>query len=194
VVLVNDLLANLHSTLTIQQAHSIPLNMPSTFPPTLLQSALQILIFIAILPLTTYCHSVHTIYQYPHPGPWLGSLAVRPNGSILFTDLTSPHLYEINPLATNATPTLMYSLPHAIGLIGIAETTPDVFFVVAGNFTATSEAATPGTLRLYRIDYSTVPSSSSPHITLLTSLPLINGLTPLSATMLLGSNSLTSAV
>ena len=138
--------------------------------------------------------AVRTVYQYPKPGHWLGNLAVRANGSILTTDLLSPQVFQFNPFDTNTQPETVGRFMNATGLTGITETSSDTFEVVSGHFTTNTTEAQPGTLRLYRLQLS---STSGPSVTLtadLSNIPLLNGLTTLSSTVVLGSDSVTGAV
>ena len=139
-------------------------------------------------------YPVRTVYQYPKPGHWLGNLAVRANGSILTTDLLSPQVFQSNPSDAHPQPETVGRFPNATGLTGITETSPDTFEVVSGHFTTNTTEAQPGTLRLYRLQ---LLPASTPVVSLtadLSEIPLLNGLTTLSSTVVLGSDSVTGAV
>ena len=144
---------------------------------------------------TTTSPPVHLVYQSrPKDFEWLGSLAIRPNGSILTADLFGPRLFQINPLASDPKAQLIYRFPNATGLTAITETCPDTYEVIAGNFTEHSNAAKPGSLRVYRVDYS---ASTEPKVSLtadLSHVPLLNGLTPLNPTLFLGTDSVSGKI
>ena len=99
---------------------------------------------------------VRTVYQFPN-GTWLENIAVRANGQLLVSLLTTPELYQIDPTTTEV-PTLIHRFPGT-GTLGIAEITPDVFAVAAGNVTVT--ATTPGTYSVWKVDMRTFNASNS---------------------------------
>ncbi|KAI4595861.1 hypothetical protein KJ359_006500 [Pestalotiopsis sp. 9143b] len=76
-----------------------------------------------------------TIYQFANLGDWAENIAVRPNGDLLVTLLgLEPQLWQISQPWTDApaAATLVHTFPSDLyGLVGIAETRPDVF-VLAG--------------------------------------------------------------
>ena len=65
---------------------------------------------------------------------WVENLAIRSNDAILATLLTTPELYQIDP-SQRTDPILIHTFPFALGLAGITEAEPDVFYIVAGNST-----------------------------------------------------------
>ncbi|OJD29119.1 six-bladed beta-propeller-like protein [Diplodia corticola] len=103
-------------------------------------------------------YPVRPIYQFPNNATWIENVAVRPNGNLLVT-LLSPaaELHEIVPPASPSTlNTTTNRLVHRFdgyqGLLGIAETAPDVFAVVAGNY-STGSGSTPA-WALWEVDFS----------------------------------------
>ncbi|KAL6719551.1 hypothetical protein ACLMJK_003793 [Lecanora helva] len=138
--------------------------------------------------------TVRTVFQYPKVGHWLGNLAIRANGSILTTDLLTPFVFEFNPFITPSQPQPIGPFPNSTGLTGIAETAPDNFAVIGGNFKNESSEARPGSLRLYNV--VTKPKSApTVHLTApLLDIPLLNGLMTLTPSTVLGSDSSTGAV
>jgi len=58
------------------------------------------------------------------------NVAVRPNGQILATNMNSPNLYSVDPVAKTSTTAVVVT--GATGLSGIGEVTPDVFAVIGG--------------------------------------------------------------
>lgn len=135
-------------------SHSIPFL-------SLLSSALA-------LPAAEHTHSlplpVEIIHQFPYP-TWVQDLAVRECGKILVTLLTTPDLYEIDPLNGNHQATLVHNFPDHLGLTGITELEPNIFYVAGGNVSilpaagsATSTNFTlgggdvPGAWDVYKVD------------------------------------------
>ena len=76
---------------------------------------------------------IRKIYQFPNE-TWIENLAIRTNGKILVTLISSPEVWEVDPFATPTTAELIYHFPDAISCAGIAEYAPDVFAVNVGNF------------------------------------------------------------
>ena len=142
---------------------------------------------------------VKTVFQFPPPSPpparpsWLGNLAVRAEGSIIATSLFSPDLRLFDPSASQPSPQVITTFSNTNGTTGITETTPEVFEVVSGVFDLNQQAA-PGTLQLWRVDLT---DNSHPNVSLTANMPnvtLINGLTTLNPTTVLGSDSIKGIV
>ncbi|KAL2007604.1 hypothetical protein VTN00DRAFT_9042 [Thermoascus crustaceus] len=117
---------------------------------------------------------------------WVENLAVRSNGQILATVLQpEPTLWQIDPSAKQngeKEPTAIHSWPDKNALLGIAETEPDVFAVVAAEVTFVPEVAqTPGSAEIWRVDLRD-DNSKEPSVSLTTRIPeagFLNGLTVL---------------
>lgn len=103
----------------------------------------------------------YLIHQYPD-GTWIEALSLRPNGFILATDASAPHLYSINPFHGTSEP--VFTFPSATGAVGIVEIRPDVFIVVAGNFSLKTYLGEKGSFSLWEVDYS-CPSGHQPRVT-----------------------------
>ncbi|KUJ22891.1 NHL repeat-containing protein [Mollisia scopiformis] len=67
------------------------------------------------------------------------NLAVRSNGQILATNMQSPNLYTVDPVAKTSSTAIV--LTGASGLSGIGEVLPDVFAVIGGK-------------GIYRVDFT----------------------------------------
>lgn len=68
---------------------------------------------------------------------WFENLAVRQNGDLLLTLLQpSAALYSIRAPLSESPEASIISFDNANGLLGIAETSPDVFVVASGTFSA----------------------------------------------------------
>ncbi|RLL93413.1 hypothetical protein CFD26_101719 [Aspergillus turcosus] len=112
---------------------------------------------------TTNASSLSTVFQFNRNGTWLENLAVRPNGKLRATRLDVPELWLIDPANTNTTSagSLFYTFPSATSLLGITEIDPDVYAVVAGNFSIPTVTSTPGSYVIWRLDASSTPPSAS---------------------------------
>ncbi|KAL9024318.1 MAG: hypothetical protein Q9196_006605, partial [Gyalolechia fulgens] len=87
-------------------------------------------------------------------GTGVENVAVRGTSSILATLLTAPELYQISPRSRYA-PILIHSFPGYTSLFGITETSPDVFYVAAGNFSLRTFTSTPRSYSLFEVDFNT---------------------------------------
>ncbi|EAQ83620.1 hypothetical protein CHGG_10024 [Chaetomium globosum CBS 148.51] len=102
---------------------------------------------------------VRTVYQFDSE-TWIENLAVRPNGDLLLIvdeNVTFPEhtvaLYRLsNPVSPEPELSLVYAFPLGT-VLGIAEIEPEVYAVLASNFTG-NFAAIPGTAKLFTFDYN----------------------------------------
>jgi sugar lactone lactonase YvrE len=114
------------------------------------------------------------VYQFTTE-TWIENLAVRPNGDLLLIvdeDVTNPvhpvSLYQLaNPASANPELSLVYSFPLGT-VLGISEIQPEVYAVLAENFTGNFEAV-PNTCKLYTFDYNTL--SGKPTVKEVATLP-----------------------
>lgn len=93
------------------------------------------------------------VYQFTNPN-WIENIAVRSNGELLLTVLTTPELYQLRG-AQSPSPRveLVHSFPNINGLTGIAETTEDTFIVVGGNSSGPG-VGVPGTSSVWEVKLS----------------------------------------
>lgn len=101
----------------------------------------------SIIPRSADYPPLRDVWQFPNE-TWIENIAIRSNGQLLVTLLSTPELYQVNPTGTQE-PTLVYRFPEALGLLGIAELESDVFGVISGNFSVRdianfTAANTPG--------------------------------------------------
>lgn len=164
--------------------------------PTLLLSLIHLTSSLTLAaPQSPQQSNIRTLYQFPQKPTWLGSLVVRPTGPLLATLFTKPDLFTLDPSAPQPEPKLVHSFPGAQGLTGITEATPDVYQLIAGNFSSKTEASVPGTLKMWSVDYShgrkdpVVKQSAD-----LGDVQLINGLASLNPVLVLGSDSINGSV
>jgi len=90
-----------------------------------------------------------TKHQFPNE-TWVENLAVRSNGNILVTLLSSPEVWQIDPV--HGTAELVHHFPQALSVLGITELQPDVFIVAVGNITLPAIASVPGSYSAWKID------------------------------------------
>ena len=86
--------------------------------------------------------TLETVGLFPN-ATWVENAAVRSNGQLLVTLLSSPDVYQVDPFRAQP-PKLVQTIPGVTGLLGIAEVEPDVFAVVAGNLSLATVVSTPG--------------------------------------------------
>lgn len=124
---------------------------------------------------------VKIIHEFPR-GTWVENLAVRSNGLILANLLSAPEIYQVNP--TTGAASLATKIPAATGLLGIAETEKDVYYVVAGNYSVATLTAKAGTFSVWRVDVDTFkPNETLAKVEKVVDLPqaqFLNGATVLS--------------
>ena len=93
---------------------------------------------------------VSTVYQFPNE-TWVENLAIRSNGKILVTLLTSPEVWQIDPTQRSAE--LIYHFPNATSALGIAEVHPEVFAVAVGNISVATIESVPGSYSIWQLDF-----------------------------------------
>lgn len=102
---------------------------------------------------------------------------LRSNGHILFTTLTNPQLYTLDPAASTPTAEVVDALPGVTALTGIAEVAPDVFAVIGGvrgSYNYTSET-------IFTVDF-TGTSANATVVKTVATLPdavMLNGMATL---------------
>jgi sugar lactone lactonase YvrE len=123
---------------------------------------------------------VKTVYQFDTE-TWIENLAVRPNGDLLLVvdeNVTDPEhpvsLYQLaNPASAQPELSLIYAFPLGT-VLGITEIRPEVYAVLAENFTGTFSAV-PGTSKMFTFDFNDM-DSGLPAIKEVATLPnTVNG-------------------
>jgi hypothetical protein len=131
--------------------------------------------------------SIQTIYQFPNE-TWIENIAVRSNGKLLVTLITTPDIYQVDPFSATE-PVLVHSFSNAASVLGIAEIEPDVFGVVVGNWSTKTFATTNGSYSVWKVDLRSFKYdenrrvASNASVTEIASIPdasFLNGLTLLS--------------
>lgn len=105
------------------------------------------------------------------------NLAIRPNGKILATALSSPELVQVDNLGIEPVK-VVHTFANAASCSGITELGQDVFYVVAGTFNISTLIPVPGSWSVYRVDANPEPAE----VSLVASFPssiLLNGITVL---------------
>ncbi|TVY84561.1 hypothetical protein LSUE1_G002749 [Lachnellula suecica] len=93
---------------------------------------------------------VRLIHEFPQ-GTWIENIAIRSNGQILVTIFSSPDLYLIDPIL-GKNPVLVHTFPDALGLLGIAEVSPDVFTVSSSNNSLSSSGVVRNSSIAWNVD------------------------------------------
>jgi hypothetical protein len=107
----------------------------------------------------------YIVHQFPNP-TWVENIAIRQTGQLLVTLLSAPDLYLIDPISASEHPnstqgaTLVHSFAPLSALLGITETEPDHFYVVASS----SPDYAPGTFSVVSVDLSLYDSTKNPDI------------------------------
>lgn len=110
----------------------------------------------------------------------LENLHARSNGELILSPINEPVLYTLDPTKPNAEPALLYQFPGATAMLGQAEIAPDVFAVVAGNWTQPG-SHTPGSFSVWSIDLTTPGKPKVKQIAALPEANALNGITSLHA-------------
>jgi uncharacterized protein YunC (DUF1805 family) len=117
------------------------------------------------------------IYQFPHP-TWIENLAIRKNGQILVTILTTPELFLVDP-SNAAKGTLVHKFPDILGLTGIIEVKEDVFYVAGGNFNLSEFSNEQGSYTVWEVDLTSFDTNSEAKVRKVTKIAesgLLNGM------------------
>ncbi|KND93703.1 hypothetical protein TOPH_01398 [Tolypocladium ophioglossoides CBS 100239] len=93
---------------------------------------------------------IQTVFEFPN-NSFVENLAVRSNGEILVTVLTSRELVLVDPRRPGHS-VLVHNFTEARGLTGIAEYEPDVFAVIAGDYHFKTTNWGAGTWTLWNVD------------------------------------------
>ena len=110
----------------------------------------------------------------------LENLAVRQNGHLLLTATSAPHIYYLNPSASNPQAKLIQEFPNASSVTGIDEVREDFFVVAVGNFSTSNFLGVTGSFSVWSVDFN--ENSSQGKKTKIADIPeaeALNGLTSL---------------
>ncbi|KAJ6442760.1 2-succinylbenzoate-CoA ligase [Purpureocillium lavendulum] len=117
--------------------------------PALVTAASCLLATAAAVPTHGKSH-IETVFEFPN-NSFVENLAVRPNGQILVTVLTSRELVLVDPQRPGHS-VLVHNFTDANGLTGITEYEPDVFAVATGDYHFKTPNWGQGTWALWSVD------------------------------------------
>lgn len=132
------------------------------------------------------------IHQFPNL-TWVENIAIRKNGQLLVSTITTPDLYLVDPLRSAVNPTsnntaaLVHSFaPDLTAVLGITEVQPDHFYVIAGNFSLSPLSLALGTYTVWSVNLQTFnpilnTGATVKEIAALTPAGLLNGMSTLDA-------------
>jgi len=128
-----------------------------------------------------------SVHQFPNE-TWVENLYIRSDGNILATVLSSSDLYLINPSeGSGENAVLLNSFPGSTGLAGITEIKPNVYAVIAGNWSDVIFATTPGSYSVWEVDltcYKNKGKDNGVEVRKIADIPqagFLNGMIPLGA-------------
>lgn len=131
---------------------------------------------------TKYADPTISVVQHIADVPNLENLAVRRNGEVLVTSISSSSIYQISPGKQNS-PTLVAKVPGVTSLLGITELEPDVFYINGANLTGFNIA--PSSSAVFKLDLRPFSGTEdrTARLSLVTKIPeagLLNGISRLS--------------
>lgn len=135
---------------------------------------------------------VKILHQFPL-GTWLENLAIRKNGKILTTAITSPELFQVDNRG-DLPPTLVHRFAGKSSCFGITELGDDIFYVIAGNLTFSTFTPVVGSYAVYEVNLRNYKGTLAAPVTKIAQIPgsqLANGITVLShkrKTLLVGDS------
>ncbi|OTA55669.1 hypothetical protein K449DRAFT_468824 [Hypoxylon sp. EC38] len=93
-----------------------------------------------------------TVFQFNETGTWFENIAVRPNGDLVLTTLMpSGSVWTLRrPYAPHPEFALLHTFIETPGLVGIAETKPDTFVVLAAEFEGAGDPV-PGSYSIWEL-------------------------------------------
>ncbi|MCJ1465108.1 hypothetical protein MMC07_003724 [Pseudocyphellaria aurata] len=128
---------------------------------------------------------VKVVHQFP-AGTWIENLAVRKNGKILVTALSSPQLRQVDNRGRKPVK-LIHAFNNATSCTGITQMEKDVFYVITGNFSLSTFRAVPGSWSVYKVDihhhHPQIIRPRPTRVSLVANFPdsiMLNGITVLS--------------
>ncbi|KAJ2979723.1 hypothetical protein NQ176_g3081 [Zarea fungicola] len=117
-----------------------------------------------------------TVYQFAN-GSWVENIAARANGNLLVTRSDTPELYEIDPRKQHSA-RLIHHFDGYQNLLGISETSKDVFAVVAGNVSLTT-GGTPASFAIWKVSLEDYGNAQVAKVTSIPDAIFLNGMTAL---------------
>ena len=161
---------------------------------------LFLLALFCMVPCAIGTSPTRLIYRFPREGSWFENAAVRRNGSILLTSLQVPGgLHSLNPFDGTAPVLISKDFDGLNSTLGIVETVPDTFYILASNFSLdpATLGTQPRTNNVYKAVFRCGDSKSEVSVLHFMHLPhskFVNGLTKFNDTLLLVADSGLGAV
>jgi hypothetical protein len=118
--------------------------------------------------------SVSTIYKFPNK-TWI-EIAVRSNGNLFTTLITTPELWEIEPFPSKAD--LIHCFDTVTSVFGIPEVECDLFAVALGNWSYHHQVQ-PGTWSIWSLDLRAVDNMKVQKVTDIPEAHYLEGITAL---------------
>ncbi|KAE9373968.1 hypothetical protein N431DRAFT_233856 [Stipitochalara longipes BDJ] len=115
------------------------------------------------------------LHQFPVP-TWIENIAVRSNGDLLVTLLTTPELYLFKP--SDPKPVLVHKFDEVLALTGIIELKEDIFYVAGGNFSLQPWNTGADTYAVFEVDLTSFDKDAKASVKKIAHLPgagLANG-------------------
>ena len=159
--------------------------------------SLSLLLYLVLIGVVQATYSAHLLYQFPNSTfVDIENVGIRPNGQLLLNLITQPSTYYLDPTESVSSAKLLNTFPNATSVLGIAQTAPDVFAVVVGNYSTTTFTGIPGSFSIWSINLAV---SSTPVVKKIASIPeahALNGMTafPDSPDLVLIADSVLGAV
>lgn len=148
--------------------------LPAMLWPIFVSIQLYAALIAGRAPVTT--GNIRPIYEFPN-GTWIENLAVRSNGQLLVTLITSPEVYLIDPFNPGSAPKLVAHFSDSLGVTGITEFEDDVFAVARQNLSIDPMSYAAGSSFVSKIDFR---NQYEPQTTTIAHFPqakVLNGMT-----------------
>ena len=126
-------------------------------------------------------YTAKQIFQFPDsPLTDIENVAIRPNGQLILSIITSPTVYTLNPSASTPSATLLHTFPGVTSCLGITEIAKDQYAIAVGNVSTSIFTGTPGTFSIWKIDLTKSPAAFN-KIADVPKAKILNGLTHISS-------------
>lgn len=116
------------------------------------------------------------VHEFPNE-TWVENIAVRANGKLLVSLISTPDIWQIDPLRNTAK--RIHRFPSATSATSLVETEPDIFAVAIGNWSRRTFESAPGSWSIWKID---MRAESRVEVSKVTDIPeanFIDGMTNL---------------
>ena len=135
-------------------------------------NSLAAALFVAVL--ASAQDQYRVVYQYPNePYTDLENLAIRSNGQILLSTITSSSTQLLDPSAASPQPVTLHTYPGATSTLGIAQPQTDLFAIVVGNYTGFS--GVKGSFAIWTLDLRKGLPGTATKVASITEAESLNG-------------------